>query len=134
MVKEFKKGVLVSVGRDFSSTDFDCRCSRPDCTVTLIDLELVAGLDDLADIFAKVRVNSGYRCPAHNKEVGGVPDSQHPLGKAADVSSLFATPQDIANAAERIKCFRDGGVGLYSKFVHLDNRGHKARWHGPGLC
>jgi uncharacterized protein YcbK (DUF882 family) len=134
LVKEFKKGIMEAVGRDFSSTDFDCRCSRPECTVTLIDLDLVAGLDEVADIFAKVTINSGYRCAAHNKEVHGVPDSQHCLGKAADVSSLFASPHDISLAADRIKCFAEGGVGLYSKFCHLDNRGKRARWSGPKQC
>jgi len=30
-------------------------------------------------------VTSGYRCPQLNEEVGGLPDSQHLLGQAADV-------------------------------------------------
>ena len=34
-----------------------------------------------------VRVNSGYRCPAHNAKVGGVKGSKHTLGMAADLSS-----------------------------------------------
>ena len=32
-------------------------------------------------------VNSGFRCPLHNKAVGGVYNSQHVSGQAADVSS-----------------------------------------------
>ncbi|MBO7068601.1 MAG: peptidase M15 [Bacteroidaceae bacterium] len=31
-------------------------------------------------------VNSGYRCPLHNARVGGVTNSQHMRGEAADVS------------------------------------------------
>ena len=31
-------------------------------------------------------VNSGYRCERHNKDVGGVRNSQHLRGEAADVS------------------------------------------------
>ena len=30
-------------------------------------------------------VNSGYRCEKHNKDVGGVRNSQHPRGEAADI-------------------------------------------------
>ena len=30
-------------------------------------------------------VNSGFRCAKHNREVGGVPASQHLRGEAADV-------------------------------------------------
>lgn len=30
-------------------------------------------------------INSGYRCPKLNEAVGGVPNSQHKLGQAADL-------------------------------------------------
>ena len=30
-------------------------------------------------------VNSGYRCERHNKDVGGVKNSQHLVGQAADI-------------------------------------------------
>ncbi len=33
-----------------------------------------------------VRVNSGYRCPEHNRNIGGSPNSQHMNGNAADLS------------------------------------------------
>ena len=33
-----------------------------------------------------IHVNCGYRCPSHNAEVGGVPNSQHMLGTAADIT------------------------------------------------
>lgn len=32
-----------------------------------------------------ITVNSGYRCPLHNAAVGGVANSQHMRGEAADV-------------------------------------------------
>lgn len=32
-----------------------------------------------------ILINSGYRCPALNKAVGGVPNSQHLTGQAADI-------------------------------------------------
>ena len=32
-----------------------------------------------------VLVNSGYRCPIHNSAVGGVANSQHTRGEAADI-------------------------------------------------
>ncbi len=35
---------------------------------------------------APIHVNSGYRCAALNKAVGGVPTSQHILGEAADIT------------------------------------------------
>ena len=35
---------------------------------------------------AAIQVNSGYRSPAVNKAVGGVRNSQHTLGEAADIT------------------------------------------------
>ena len=37
-------------------------------------------------------ITSGYRCPALNKAVGGVKNSQHVLGQAADIKA--ANPAD----------------------------------------
>lgn len=44
-------------------------------------------LDPLREAWgAPIHVNSGYRCVALNKAVGGVPTSQHILGEAADIT------------------------------------------------
>jgi len=44
-------------------------------------------LDPLRDAWGgPIRVNSGYRCPALNKAVGGTPGSQHQRGEAADIT------------------------------------------------
>lgn len=45
-------------------------------------------LDPLREAWGKpIYVNSGYRCPALNKAVGGVSTSQHLLGQAADITT-----------------------------------------------
>lgn len=45
-------------------------------------------LDPLREAFGKaIYVNSGYRCAALNKAVGGTPSSQHLKGEAADISA-----------------------------------------------
>lgn len=45
-------------------------------------------LDPLREAWgAPIHVNSGYRCPALNKAVGGVPASQHMAGEAADITA-----------------------------------------------
>lgn len=44
-----------------------------------------------------LHLSSGYRCPPLNKAVGGVPDSDHALGWAADFECpTFGTPYQIA--------------------------------------
>lgn len=45
-------------------------------------------LDPLREAWGKpIHVNSGYRCQALNKAVGGVPASQHLKGEAADITA-----------------------------------------------
>lgn len=46
-------------------------------------------LDPLREAYGKpIRVTSGYRCPRLNKAVGGVDNSQHIKGQAADIQPL----------------------------------------------
>ena len=43
-------------------------------------------LDDIRQRYGSpIRINSGYRCPELNKAVGGVSNSQHCKGQAADL-------------------------------------------------
>lgn len=45
-------------------------------------------LDPLREAWGKpITVTSGYRCPALNKAVGGVPTSVHQIGRAADITT-----------------------------------------------
>jgi hypothetical protein len=61
-------------------------------TFTASQLELVRSL--LVD--KPMHIDSGYRCPALNKEVHGVQDSAHLSGFAVDfICSDFGTPLDI---------------------------------------
>lgn len=42
-------------------------------------------LEPLRRRFGVIRINSGFRCPELNKAVGGVDNSQHKRGQAADI-------------------------------------------------
>lgn len=52
-------------------------------------------LDPLRTKVGVIRVNSGYRTPAHNKEVGGSPTSQHITGQAVDILPLEKDINDV---------------------------------------
>lgn len=94
----------------------------------LIDSELVEKLQIIRDYFGvPVNVNSAYRTEEYNEAVGGVADSQHLLGKAADISMPRVAPSTIANFAKSIGF---GGIGIYSWGCHLDTRKDKAVWRG----
>lgn len=70
-----------------------------------LEVLVLALLDPLREIWgAPIYVNSGYRSPALNKAVGGVANSQHIKGQAADITT--------GNTASNRKLFaliRDGG-------------------------
>lgn len=72
-------------------------------------------------------VNSAYRSPEHNRAVGGVENSYHVRGLAADIrpehQEDLPALQDLC-----LELNVDGGVELYDSFVHVDARGFKARW------
>lgn len=83
------------------------------------------------EIGKPIMINSAYRSPQHNAKIGGVKNSQHTLGNAADLSVRDMTPNKLSKVILRlIKQGRisEGGVGLYNGFVHYDIRGYKARW------
>lgn len=69
-------------------------------------------------------VTSGYRTKKHNRNVGGVKNSQHLYGRASDIKVKGVLPSKVYN--ESIKLF--DGVGKYNTFTHVDMRGYKARF------
>lgn len=115
---------------NFSRRELACKCG---CRTPLgIDrnLEKLANaLEELRTIIGgPISVTSGYRCPAHNQRIGGAKMSQHTLGLAADIISKKLTPKELAEAAEKVPAFINGGVGVYSRWIHVDVRNGRARW------
>lgn len=97
----------------------------------LIDDALVQLLGYIRTYFGKpVTINSGYRTVAYNKKVGGVSNSQHTLGKAADIVVQDVPPRAVASYLESL--FPLHGIGLYPSFVHVDTRGKKSYWVNSG--
>ena len=108
-------------------------CNGPECAglnnVGIgINPRLMSVLDAIRERIGKpITVNSGYRCPIHNANVGGVPNSQHVDGTAADLTYDGIDVDYLAQVAE--ECGADG-IGKYwsQGFVHIDTRGYEARW------
>lgn len=117
------------VFENFKPEHFVCKCEGLCDHGDEIDRDLVAGLQLIRDeIGEPLYVNSGVRCPEHNKNEGGMESSRHLFGLAADVWALGKIPEELAAIAEKQERFILGGVGLYNSFVHLDVRGRRARW------
>lgn len=122
----YTKGNSIKLSNNFYSKEFDCKCGK--CNKTIIDADLIYSLQLIRDHFNKpVIINSGYRCAAHNKAVGGATLSKHRFGMAADIRIKGVPPKAIAAHAEKIGVL---GIGLYSSFVHIDSRRIKSFWHG----
>lgn len=49
------------------------------------------------------------------------------IGKGWDVQS-HTTAKKVADSAEQIPLFKNGGIGRAASFTHLDGRGYPARW------
>ena len=67
-------------------------------------------------------ITSGYRTPQHNEQVGGIPDSAHTRGRAADISLQELRPEQqlAVITALHEAGFRRLGWSPGS-FVHVDD-------------
>lgn len=93
-----------------------------------VDPKLVEYLQQIRDHFGKaVKINSGYRSPAHNAKVGGAKNSYHAKGMAADIVISGVSAKRVAQYAEAIGIL---GIGWYEgqKFTHIDTRTAKYFW------
>ena len=74
-------------------------------------------------------INSGYRCPEHNKEVSESTRSWHLLF-ATDVRPNWGKgfKQKVKAIYKIALAQKWGGIGYYSNRIHLDMRPEEARW------
>jgi len=95
-------------------------------------IELAENLQILSDyICFPILINIGYRPIFWEIMQGRTGNSSHVLGKAADFYIEEVSTNDIGEAIEFLieqGSMTEGGLGVYSNFVHYDNRKVKKRW------
>lgn len=114
--------------------------------IWLIDKELLYKILELQDKLEEEGYNrdgftviSAFRDPKHNKAVGGKSRSRHLYGDAADLNIGDINKDGLINKKDKdliLKiCDSDiiankGGLGRYpnKSTIHIDVRGHRARW------
>ena len=73
-------------------------------------------------------ITSGFRCPQLNKLVGGVSNSQHLEGKAADFIIKGETVAGIIFKIQTSNLEYDQLINEYDKWVHISfNKGHNRK-------
>ena len=124
---------MAKLTTNFSLEEFKCKDGSdiPNDVLPNI-IELAKNLQVLRDYLGKsITINSGYRSPKYNAKIGGVKNSQHVKGKAADIVVKGMTPKEVALVIEGLiekGKMKQGGLGIYPNFMHYDIRGVKARW------
>ena len=121
----------------FAKSEFTCHCCGRGANK--IHPRLIELLEELrAKAGVPLHINCGYRCPAHNAEVGGVPNSQHVLGTAADITIPAIS---FSKAQQLVRSIDFDGKGWYPPvdssglwFIHVDVRdggvGADIEWEG----
>ena len=115
-INEVKQFIKDNGIQYFRAEEFVCPC----CNQVKIDSELILKLEDLRHLFDRpIKITSAYRCPKHNKAIGGVKNSEHIFGEAVDIY--------IDNSKDRYKIidiiFSFGvdfkRIGIAHNFIHL---------------
>jgi uncharacterized protein YcbK (DUF882 family) len=85
----------------------------------MMDKDFLNLLDLARDRFDKpIYINSGYRTSQHNEDIGGVENSSHLKGLAADIACTKSHDR-----FELIDIFLDLGInriGIADTFIHVD--------------
>lgn len=113
----------IQISANFRLYEFECKGGT---NLVKVDPELVDRLQRLrTKIGRPIYITSGFRTVEHNRNVGGSPNSQHLLGKAADIQvnglSITALLAEVRSVGFR-------GIGLYDSYIHVDVRQTPAFW------
>lgn len=117
-MKWFKKEEMARCFRANGARCRECPLKQPAGKLPVGCEENLEGLvanvlDPVREAYGKpIVVNSGYRCQVHNTAVGGVKNSQHMKGEAADVR-----PREVGKIIERLGKFDQ--LIYYPTFVHV---------------
>lgn len=123
--------------KNFSANEFTSYFNRPlnatpPSSIWTNIVPTLRIVDELCDVLGtKIRITSSYRSPAYNANIkGAARDSYHKKFMALDIQADGKSPSQVYSV---LKSWRNqgrfrGGLGLYSRFVHIDTRGYNSNW------
>lgn len=125
MIKHFSKQELARCFRETGRCS-ECRLTQPatklpDGIENNLKGLVTAVLEPVRERLGKpIMVNSGFRCPVHNRAVGGATGSQHVKGEAADVTLVQGSGCRVNDLAKAIVANGTWDqLILYPTFVHV---------------
>ena len=133
--KEETTGSFWDDSEFFDREEFRCQCKGKYCDGFPVEPE-----EELVRVCNEIRRRlgvpvsivdsggSGVRCTRHNAAVGGVGNSNHLYGKAADLHSN-KSPREMARIAEEV-LGDTGELGIYSWGIHVAVNCKYSRYNG----
>ena len=126
-VNTYKNTDSTQLSAHFNVREFRCKCGGTHDI--LISSELIDKLEQLHAAFhcSKIIVTSGYRCPTHDKAVGGTGSGQHTKGTAADIccyaqdGSIISSKQ-VCCEAQDIGFTGIANIDSSYQYTHVDVR------------
>lgn len=112
----------------FKKEEFMCPCCGS--VGEGIATSLVELLETLREKYGETIITSGYRCSSYNKQVGGVSNSAHLKGQAADIyfSSGITNNQDlrvaIVNEIQSLPNYHYSYCNINGDFPNMGNAIH----------
>ena len=126
-VKTYASNDRTQLSAHYNVQEFRCKCGSTHDI--LISSELIDKLEQLHAAFhcSKIIVTSGYRCPTHDKNVGGTGSGQHTKGTAADIccyaqdGSIISSKQ-VCCEAQDIGFTGIANIDSSYQYTHVDVR------------
>lgn len=122
----FKKKESKQLSKNFNSKEFECKCQK--CETQYLEEDLLEKLQKVRDIYGKaITITSAYRCPEHNKNIGGAKNSSHVNGMAVDIQPKIVTLDELDELYDICYTIFDNiGDGRNKGFIHVDVRPPKS--------
>lgn len=119
----------------FGREEFRCQCKGKYCNGFPVEPQekMVRTVDEIrrrlgVPVTIVESGGSGVRCPVHNANVGGVANSNHLTGNAADLHS-GKSPEEMARVAEEVMG-NTGEIGIYDWGIHVGVNCKYSRFYG----
>ena len=119
----------------FTREEFRCQCGGKYCNGFPVEPQekMVRTVDEIrrrlgVPVTIVESGGSGVRCEIHNRNVGGVENSDHKTGNAADLHSN-KSPEEMARVAEEVMG-DTGQIGIYSWGIHVGINPVYSRFYG----